>query len=166
MRSSVKKIGWRILFLFVFVLPAASPSRAAEDPTVLVVRPERLSGWADNTGMGFQIRDPFNWPADHIAERRDQETQVNDIFADISLGGIIWNEKEPLAIINKKLVGKGDKAGEATVEDIRKETVILSHKGLTHTLRIEKPLLTASDPEFSFHIRKLNLPPDFSFDSP
>lgn len=42
------------------------------------------------------------------------------------LGGIMWNEKNPKAMIGDAVVGKGGKIGSNTVVDIKKDRVILN----------------------------------------
>ncbi len=41
------------------------------------------------------------------------------------LKGIIWDVKQPLAIINGKIVEQGDRIGDKTVEEIEKDSVTL-----------------------------------------
>lgn len=43
------------------------------------------------------------------------------------LGGIMWHEENLKAMINNVLVGIGDKIGENTVVDIKKDSVILNN---------------------------------------
>lgn len=44
---------------------------------------------------------------------------------ELILNGIIWDDKRPYAIINGEIVGKGDKMGEITIMEIRKDSVII-----------------------------------------
>lgn len=63
-------------------------------------------------------RDPF------AAETSLREAEWT--ISDLSLEGIMWDEKEPYAIINGEVVKKGDKIGKTTVVQIQKDSVIVS----------------------------------------
>jgi len=57
----------------------------------------------------------------------------------IMLNGIIWDEKNPKAIINNEIVGKGDSVGKSTITQIRKDSVVISdgHENLLLRLHQE-----------------------------
>ena len=44
----------------------------------------------------------------------------------LTLNGIIWNEKNPMAFINNILLSKGGKIGTNTIVDIKRNSVILN----------------------------------------
>lgn len=48
------------------------------------------------------------------------------VVATLTLSGIIWDEKEPKALINNVVVGIGDKIDENTVIGIEQDSVILN----------------------------------------
>ncbi len=54
------------------------------------------------------------------------------------LGGILWNEKSPSAVINKKIVRHGDIVNGAKVVKIDKNLVTLEKDNLEFTLNIKK----------------------------
>lgn len=54
----------------------------------------------------------------------------------MKLGGIIWDESAPLAMIDDTAVGKGDRISDYIVVDIKKDSVILSDGTQEHTLRM------------------------------
>lgn len=56
--------------------------------------------------------------------------------AGIKLEGIMWDEKEPYAIINGEVVKKGDKLGKNTVIQIEKDAVIISDGTKGYRLRV------------------------------
>jgi hypothetical protein len=81
---------------------------------------------------------PANVRSDKIIsaiERRAKKTHFSsykrNIFSQKSGGltgltGIIWDEKSPRAIIDDIVVGVGERAGEKTVVEIKKDRVILN----------------------------------------
>ncbi len=48
---------------------------------------------------------------------------------EFQLGGIFWDAKRPLAIVNNKMVVPGDTVADALVARIEKEAVILRYLG-------------------------------------
>ncbi len=54
------------------------------------------------------------------------------------LGGILWNEKNPSAVINKKIVRHGDIVNGAKVVKINKNLVTLHKDNTEFTLNIKK----------------------------
>lgn len=65
-----------------------------------------------------------------IALKRDPFTQnrieTKVIGSGLALSGIIWNEKDPKAVIDGKIVGVGDQIGAKTIIEITPSTVTLS----------------------------------------
>jgi type II secretory pathway component PulC len=54
------------------------------------------------------------------------------------LAGIIYNEQNPIAFVNRRMVGVGDQVGAATVTAINRESVTLQYQGRTITLKLHK----------------------------
>lgn len=44
----------------------------------------------------------------------------------LNLKGIMWNEKNPKAMIGDAILGKGDKIGDNTVVEVKKDRIILN----------------------------------------
>lgn len=129
------------ILLALFILLAATPAPAGEEAVVLTLRPERLnSAQANGAGASSSLRDPFNWPADQLAKPETVKVEEVDVFAGLALEGIIWNTEQPLAIINGKLVGKGDKVEGVTVKEVLKESVAVASENKSHTLRLMPPM--------------------------
>lgn len=74
-------------------------------------------------------RDPFT---------RSQTISVEKEISGINLSGIIWDAKNPKAIINGKIVGVGSKVKENTVVDIKPDRVILSDSERQFEISIKK----------------------------
>ena len=55
-----------------------------------------------------------------------------------ALAGIIYSEKDPIAFVNNRMVGIGDKVNSATVVAIDRETVTLEYEGRTISLKVRK----------------------------
>lgn len=58
--------------------------------------------------------------------------------SDLTLAGIIWDEKTPMAMINKEIVKTGDKIEGKTVMQIRHDRVILNDGNKDFELRLER----------------------------
>ena len=64
-------------------------------------------------------------------------TPVEDSFFRLYLTGIFWDEKNPTAIINDKIVGIGDRFGVNSVVDIKQDRVILNDGFSDFELRLK-----------------------------
>jgi hypothetical protein len=126
--------------MFLLVLIALPPAtRAAEGPLVLQLTPEDLRPYASKRELRLADRDPFNWPPEQLARLQTAaRTDTPDFLSGLSLSGIIWDEKMPLAVINERMLGVGDMVAGATITAIFKETVVLEHNGAPHTLWFQK----------------------------
>ncbi|MCF7908233.1 MAG: hypothetical protein K9L86_05140 [Candidatus Omnitrophica bacterium] len=75
-----------------------------------------------------------------LALKRDPFTQnrieTKVIGSGLSLGGIIWNEKDPKAVIDDRIVGLGDQVGKKTIIEITPSTVLLSDGTSQFELRL------------------------------
>ena len=56
----------------------------------------------------------------------------------ILLQGVLWDPKAPTAIINNRVISKGDPVGRWEVEEIQKDQVVLSDGSETRVLRAER----------------------------
>lgn len=56
----------------------------------------------------------------------------------ISLRGIMWNKTNPKAMFGDAIAGKGDKVGNSTVVDIKKDRVIINDGTKDIELRINR----------------------------
>jgi len=64
-------------------------------------------------------------------------TPVESSSFRLYLTGILWDEKNPTAIINGKIIGIGDKVGGNSVVDIKKDRVILNDGFSDFELRLK-----------------------------
>ncbi|NQU95202.1 MAG: hypothetical protein HQ549_03090 [Candidatus Omnitrophica bacterium] len=55
----------------------------------------------------------------------------------LTLGGIMWQEVSPKAMVSNEIVGIGDKVGGYKVIDIKKDRVVLSDGKENHTLYLK-----------------------------
>jgi len=78
------------------------------------------------------------WGADPFRSKTATPTMTKTSNINWVLTGIIFNEANPMAIINKKTVGIGDIIDRATVIAINRKDVTLEHKGKMHTLAVTK----------------------------
>lgn len=57
-------------------------------------------------------------------------------FTELTLDGILWDKRKPLAVINDEMVGIGDTVGGNTVVDIKEDRVILNDGTTNFQLRL------------------------------
>lgn len=76
-------------------------------------------------------RDPFVSPVDI------QMSKEKDIEA-VTLQGIVWNEKTPLAIINGEVIGAGESVAGFLVKTIEENAVHLEFEGRTFSLQTKE----------------------------
>lgn len=68
---------------------------------------------------------------------RNPFLQKRDSGGSSGLTGILWDEKTPKAIINEAVVSIGNKIGEITVIDIKKDHVILNDGTKDYEVKLE-----------------------------
>jgi type II secretory pathway component PulC len=127
----------RLLLACALASVAWSPFAApAEKPEVLTLRPEKLQ--RHETTAREPERDPFNWAREQINRFKDQEPKLrSSSVAGLTLSGIIWDRKKPLAIINDRVVSVGDTVKGSTVLEILKDMVVFEQEGVYHTLWLQ-----------------------------
>lgn len=69
-------------------------------------------------------KDPFSPPVIKAVEKAGTE-----VLTGVRLEGIIWDEKNPIAIINDKVVRIGDEVSGAKITEIRQNEVIFDING-------------------------------------
>lgn len=69
-------------------------------------------------------KDPFTPPVVKAIEKQD-----TDALAGVRLEGIIWDEKNPIAVVNDKVVGIGDVISGAKIIEIKENEVIFDVNG-------------------------------------
>ncbi len=90
-------------------LPAAAPAA--------VLAPQQSGGAPYTEAAKLEwMRDPFSDKI-YLSEKGE---------IDLKLSGILWDEKNPSAIISDKVVTEGDTIGKYTVLKIKEERVILN----------------------------------------
>lgn len=83
---------------------------------------------------GERYRDPF---LPYLPLVQDKQTK-QFISDDFRISGIVWGTPKPLAIINGKVVGIGDKILGAEVRKIDKNGVLLEYEGNLYLLSVPK----------------------------
>lgn len=123
-----------ILLFQIFSLPGPA---AAEGANVLIIRPDKFYNQAADKAT--VRRDPFSWSPEQIALYARLKADETDYFADLTLQAILWDEKEPFAVINNQILAAGEKINQVIIKRIGREEVILEHDGVLRTF-IFKPL--------------------------
>ena len=91
-------------------------------------RYQRLSQQADGLALG---RDPFSFSAETFVATEKES-------APLKLMGIIWDNKNPKAVINGKIVGIGSKIKESVVVKITPDSVVLKSDDTEFEISIKK----------------------------
>lgn len=78
--------------------------------------------------------DSLDWTKDPFVYRPAAAGTV----VTLRLEGIVWDEVSPKAIISNNIVGVGDKIGESTIVEIRKEAVVLNDGEKIFELKLEE----------------------------
>jgi type II secretory pathway component PulC len=79
-------------------------------------------------------RDPFY----RFTAKKTGQVDQPEAVVGWELGGILWSENNPSAVINKKIVRHGDIVNGARVVKISKDIVILEKDNTEFTLNIKK----------------------------
>ncbi len=126
------------LLLAALLLGHALPVQAGE-PQVLTVRPEKIEAVQGRKAASPPLaRDPFNWSREQISFFKGQEPrEKSNSIGGLTLSGIIWDKNNPQAVINDRLVTKGETVGDSTIRQILKDLVIFEQNGVAHTLWLE-----------------------------
>jgi len=86
-----------------------------------------------------ETRDPFSWPAEIVAKLHPAGGSLGkDMLSKFILQGIIWDEEEPLAIINNKILMTGDRIMDITLAMIEKDQVVLTYKDYRKELSLTR----------------------------
>jgi hypothetical protein len=128
----------RILLPAVLLLGHALPLQAGE-PQVLTVRPEKIEAVVGpKTASPPLERDPFNWSREQINFFKSQEPRAkSNSIGGLTLSGIIWDKNNPQAVINDRLVTKGETVGDSVIRQILKDLVVFEQNGVSHELWLE-----------------------------
>jgi len=90
-------------------------------------------------GIDFAKYDTLQWGTDPFrAARTNKGTPKKHPTRSYDLSGIIYSPAYPLAVINRKTVGVGDKIDNARVKKIEKTKVILDNNGTELTLTVNR----------------------------
>jgi len=70
---------------------------------------------------------------DNVPSAREE---LNNLIEIIKVDGILWDEQQPLAMINNEIHKIGDVINKLTVKNITDESVTFGYADLTHTITI------------------------------
>lgn len=120
-----------LLLVFIFVLinvikkksiPKVSPASAIFEEAVSLL--SKKEGQDIDKNLGW-LRDPFSGKI------------YSGIETELKLMGIIWDETEPLAMINDSIVKRGGRVGTNRVIQIKKDRVILNDGTSNFELKLQ-----------------------------
>lgn len=84
-------------------------------------------------------RDPFNWSNQQLDLLRQARQAEEDPFTDFTMQAILWNDRQPQAVVNGQLVKRGDEVDGVRVATIRANAVVLQSRGKRRTLTFGQP---------------------------
>jgi hypothetical protein len=67
---------------------------------------------------------------------QNKEAEMMESVATVKVGGILWDEDMPLAMINNDIHKIGDVVNRLTVKDITADSVTFGYEDLSHTITI------------------------------
>lgn len=137
-RRSIKRILACLLALAVPLGPQASGAATK----ILTIRPDRLSGQTTAQPGQAPRRDPFNWSRSQINEFKDKAPRAkSNSIEGLTLTGIIWDKNKPLAVVNDRVVGKGDIVNDSVILEVMKDIVVFEKDSIYHTLWLEPSVI-------------------------
>ncbi len=83
-------------------------------------------------------KDPFYLPSKKETPRQVREKKEDSPREGFSLSGIIYTKDKAVAIINDRILRRGDSIGGYMITEIAKDRVVLSGKGEKLVLGVEK----------------------------
>lgn len=127
-----------LLLLAGLLLGHALPLQAGE-AKVLLVRPEKIEAMRGQKASSQPLaRDPFNWSREQISFFKSQEPrEKSNSIGGLTLSGIIWDKNNPQAVVNDRLVTKGEAVGDSVIKQILKDLVVFEQNGVSHELWLE-----------------------------
>jgi hypothetical protein len=135
-------------FIYLFLLSYfcfPHSAVATESAEILMLRPEKIRNQNVNLLQDIE-HDPFNWStrqANVFREMAEDSQLEQDI--QINLNGIIWDNDNPLAVLNNRIVAEGDMIDDLLVVDIYPEEILLQQKNILHTLKFNPLLMGVND---------------------
>lgn len=112
---------------------------------------EKAEAFSTATGSGHPVKrgrvDPFA-PLERRRDAPQAQWTPEDIMlaprqldsTQLSLDGIVWSPRQPLAVINKSLVGIDDLVSGWTVVEIQRDKVVVEQEGRKEILKMKVSL--------------------------
>ncbi|MBN3038028.1 MAG: hypothetical protein JW869_01265 [Candidatus Omnitrophica bacterium] len=126
-----------LVFLALLPIGVVSHFAFAQDEK----KDSKEPSWPRVEYTAISLRDPFMSPDEMIIrptqETKDDFPKIKVPLTHLHIQGMVWGSKSPQAIINNKVVRKGDVIEGAQVLDVRKEGVYLLYQDNQYILRPE-----------------------------
>ncbi len=140
MRSRPRKILAVLGILLVVVwVRALFPRRADPSPRVRLLPTAQVPNRTVHAPME-EVPDPWG-DSPFLIDRGSRTTPLLEQAAAKGthlLNGILWDPQSPSAIINNRVLTRGDRLGEWSIVEIQKDHVVLSNGAETKVLRPEE----------------------------
>lgn len=142
-----KLIKFNLIFLFLVIIILINLISFMSNNFVLNASAEQLNSIEEGLEATEvfvynrdERRDPFvsliNKSGDYKDTVPNAKEEMMDLIKFISVGGIIWDDEMPLAMINNEIHKIGDIVNNLTITQITSESVTFGYADLTHTITI------------------------------
>jgi len=147
-KKDLTQLGITAILIIVLIVAVGNTSKkvAARNKKSSLPKAVALVGVSVNQTSQGQSDNSYNAleeQANSIELKRDPFTAApivseKALKTGVDLTGILWDKDKPLAIIDGEIVKKGARVGNKTVEDIKKDGVILSDGQILTELKLER----------------------------
>lgn len=133
---------WLHILLLILLQPMVGATfEAITTQEGLILVQDSKDGQKSAMGHPEGDRNPFMWPPELIEKHRKlEDNNVKQIFEQLQLTGIIWDETEPMAIIDDTLVREGEWVNGVRVRTIFRNEVLLEQNSQHHFIKFEELL--------------------------
>ena len=123
-----------VVLIVVFIRVIAPPVRGTQplnpqNPANTAAASETKIDWKIPEPYPATLRDPMK----EVKQVVTDTTTTPDTTGEFIVKGTIWDDENPLAIINGQVLGVGEKIGGATIVEINKDNVVFEKDGKTWT---------------------------------
>lgn len=142
-----KLIKFNLIFLFLVIIILINLISFMNNNFVLSAGLEQLNSIEEGSEATEvfvynrdERRDPFvsliNKSGDYKDAVPNAKEEMMDLIKFINVGGIIWDDEMPLAMINNEIYKIGDIVNNLTITQITSESVTFGYADLIHTITI------------------------------
>ena len=136
-KEQIEIIAVAVLVLFFLIFLSSTLKKYRKSPaqsTKSVSRgAARPASFTQAVEKSKQTKVPQNWGRDpFVLQERGAGAGVGSLV----LSGIIWDRKNPRAIVNNEIYKAGDKIGKVEILEIKEDSIIVKENGKVKQLRL------------------------------